>query len=240
MSNLLFLVELGSEVKTIGSEPTQALLRIQCQADLDQLLSESVVFTLLSGKEFNPCTLSHALQTLSLERSLGPKLLGVFPGGRFEQFIPSRPLQCSELSKPSIGKIVAPMLARVHTLDVPITKEPQVMMCARGWLAKFKESDAGAHPVDIRCTAASVPSQCYPSKITCEELEEELDFVEEFLRKSQSPVVFSHNDLQEGNILLCADYHLNGDGSIRSRSGENDVVDPLVLIDFEYCSYNYR
>ncbi|CAJ0603709.1 unnamed protein product [Cylicocyclus nassatus] len=222
MSNLLFLVELASDVKTVGSEPHQALLRIQCQADLDQLLSESVVFTLLS------------------ERSLGPKLLGVFPGGRFEQFIPSRPLECKELSKPSIGKVVAPMLAKVHTLDVPITKEPQVMMCARGWLAKFRESEPGTHPVDIICTAASVPSQCYPSKITCDELEEELDFVEEFLTKIQSPVVFSHNDLQEGNILLCADYHLSGDGSIRSRSGENDIVDPLVLIDFEYCSYNYR
>ncbi|KIH44023.1 hypothetical protein ANCDUO_25963 [Ancylostoma duodenale] len=35
------------------------------------------------------------------ERCLGPKLLGVFPGGRFEQFIPSRPLQCREISKPA-------------------------------------------------------------------------------------------------------------------------------------------
>ena len=34
------------------------------------------------------------------ERNLGPKLLGVFPGGRFEQFIASRPLQCFEISQP--------------------------------------------------------------------------------------------------------------------------------------------
>ncbi|PIO69914.1 hypothetical protein TELCIR_08249, partial [Teladorsagia circumcincta] len=37
----------------------------------------------------------------TIERSLGPKLLGVFPGGRFEQFIPSRPLTCLEISKPA-------------------------------------------------------------------------------------------------------------------------------------------
>lgn len=50
MSNLLFFVELDPEVVSIGKEARQALLRIQCQTDLDQLLTESVVFTLLSGK----------------------------------------------------------------------------------------------------------------------------------------------------------------------------------------------
>ncbi|PIO70677.1 hypothetical protein TELCIR_07463 [Teladorsagia circumcincta] len=48
MSNLLFLVELAPDVDTIGLEARQALLRIQCQTDLDQLLTESVVFTMLS------------------------------------------------------------------------------------------------------------------------------------------------------------------------------------------------
>lgn len=38
------------------------------------------------------------------------------------------------------------------------------------------------------------------------------------------PVVFSHNDMQEGNILLRL----------------NTAKPELVLIDFEYCSYNYR
>lgn len=37
-------------------------------------------------------------------------------------------------------------------------------------------------------------------------------------------VVFSHNDMQEGNILL------------RQSSQKPE----LVVIDFEYCSYNYR
>lgn len=44
------------------------------------------------------------------------------------------------------------------------------------------------------------------------------------LMKMKSPVVFCHNDMQEGNILL-----------------REDIEEPtLVLIDFEYCSYNYR
>jgi choline/ethanolamine kinase len=43
--------------------------------------------------------------------------------------------------------------------------------------------------------------------------------------------MFCHNDMQEGNILLCC-----GD-----MTDEEALQDPhLVLIDFEYCSYNYR
>ena len=45
----------------------------------------------------------------------------------------------------------------------------------------------------------------------------------------KSPVVFCHNDLQEGNILL------------RLDNQESQVSQPeLVVIDFEFCSYNYR
>lgn len=50
------------------------------------------------------------------------------------------------------------MIARVHTLDVPITKEPEVLNCARGWLAKFRQTAGGERPIDIRCTAARVPA----------------------------------------------------------------------------------
>jgi choline/ethanolamine kinase len=55
-------------------EPKEVLLRIYGQVHgesaLETMLTESVVFTLLS------------------ERKLGPKLHGVFPGGRIEEFIP--------------------------------------------------------------------------------------------------------------------------------------------------------
>lgn len=57
-------------------EPTEVLLRIYGQAHgdhaLEAMLTESVVFALLS------------------ERRLGPRLHGIFPGGRIEQYIPVR------------------------------------------------------------------------------------------------------------------------------------------------------
>jgi len=42
--------------------------------------------------------------------------------------------------------------------------------------------------------------------------------------QQKHPVTFCHNDMQEGNILLL----------------QNTRKPKLVLIDFEYCSYNYR
>jgi len=53
-----------------------------------------------------------------------------------------------------------------------------------------------------------------------------MHFCREFIPRLNSPVVFSHNDLQEGNILI--------------RAEHEGPQDKLVLIDFEYCSYNYR
>ncbi|XP_057245274.1 choline kinase alpha-like, partial [Malurus melanocephalus] len=48
----------------------------------------------------------------------------------------------------------------------------------------------------------------------------------DLLESTPSPVVFCHNDVQEGNILLL--------------SGREGSSDRLMLIDFEYSSYNYR
>lgn len=58
-------------------------------------------------------------------------------------------------------------------------------------------------------------------------LPQEMENLRCLLESTQSPVVFCHNDLQEGNILLL---------SVK----ENIEKQKLMLIDFEYSSYNYR
>ena len=42
------------------------------------------------------------------------------------------------------------------------------------------------------------------------------------IKIANSPIVFSHNDFQPGNLLKLAD------------------KDEIVLIDYEYANYNYR
>lgn len=54
----------------------------------------------------------------------------------------------------------------------------------------------------------------------------EMDYLKTVVSKVQSPVVFAHNDMQEGNILM--------------KTNTKPHEDRISLIDFEYCSYNYR
>ena len=56
-------------------------------------------------------------------------------------------------------------------------------------------------------------------------LKDEMNSLRKLLDDTPSPVVFCHNDIQEGNILLLS---------------EPDSDDNLMLVDFEYSSYNYR
>lgn len=58
------------------------------------------------------------------------------------------------------------------------------------------------------------------------QLDTEMEWMRQYLEQLKSPVVFCHNDLQEGNIL------------IREKAVSRE--EKLVIIDFEYCSYNYR
>uniref|UniRef100_A0A1I7YLN0 Choline/ethanolamine kinase n=1 Tax=Steinernema glaseri TaxID=37863 RepID=A0A1I7YLN0_9BILA len=222
MSNLLFLVNLPAHVKPIGSEPDSALLRIHGQSDVEQLLSESVIFTMLS------------------ERRLGPKLLGVFPGGRFEQFIPSRCLQCEEIAYPTMSSVIGSLLARVHTLDVPITKEPNMIALAESWLAKLRLTESANREWELKPVNAKVNMETLPATFSCESLAKEMLLVKRCMFASGSPIVFCHNDLQEGNVLLYNKFEYTTDGGLRNTTPSEADEEPLVLIDFEYASYNYR
>ncbi|XP_073940886.1 choline/ethanolamine kinase isoform X2 [Castor canadensis] len=164
LSNLLFRCSLPDHLPSVGEEPREVLLRLYgaILQGVDSLVLESVMFAILA------------------ERSLGPQLYGVFPEGRLEQYLPSRPLKTRELREPVLSAAIATKMARFHGMEMPFTKEPH-------WLFGTMER--------------------------------------KLLDSTPSPVVFCHNDIQEGNILLLS---------------EPENVDNLMLVDFEYSSYNYR
>ncbi|XP_031464323.1 choline/ethanolamine kinase-like, partial [Phasianus colchicus] len=74
LSNLLFKCSLPDHVRSVGDEPRQVLLRVYgaILQGMDSLVLESVMFAILA------------------ERALGPRLYGVFPQGRLEQYVPVR------------------------------------------------------------------------------------------------------------------------------------------------------
>lgn len=200
LSNHLYYCALPPSHKPVTTEPKEVLLRIYGQMHgedaLENMLAESVIFTLLS------------------ERKLGPRLYGVFPGGRLEQYIQARSLMREELRDPELSRQIACKVARVHSLNVPISKEASWLWTSiNKWLTSSDE-----------LMQESTKDKIVVDKLRSFDARAEVEYVHRMINQLESPVVFAHNDLQEGNILL----------------QKTKTSRKVALIDFEYCAYNYR
>ncbi|VDO66441.1 unnamed protein product, partial [Haemonchus placei] len=213
LTNLVFLCELSQDVATVACEPRSVLLRIQTQSDSLQLMREVAIFMNLSAHSF------------------GPNLLAVFPGGRIEEFIPSRNPGKEEYLSDRLFPRIAEMLAKVHAIEMPLPKSPQYVPLVQSLLIKCR--NYGALPIHLEKAAIHDDLE-FPDVITMDDLEHEFEEIKKFLIEQESPSVFCHNDLVPSNVLL-----RNVDANDQDESAE---VDPerLVLIDFEFGLYNYR
>lgn len=206
LSNWLYNVQLPEGTVPIRGEPRQVLLRLYGQVHgeraLEGLITESVIFTLLS------------------ERKLGPKLHGVFPGGRIEEYIPARPLITKELADSTLSLLIAEKMGQTHMMQIPISKEPVWLWdTINNWFNTTTDILENIHNEDIDSRQLE-----NINTIKCINFEHEINWLKTIITQQKYPVTFCHNDMQEGNILLL----------------QNTRKPKLVLIDFEYCSYNYR
>uniref|UniRef100_A0A8D3CE90 Ethanolamine kinase n=1 Tax=Scophthalmus maximus TaxID=52904 RepID=A0A8D3CE90_SCOMX len=201
LSNKLFLCSLSDSLDTVGDEPRSILLRLYgaILQGAEAMVLESVMFAILA------------------ERELGPKLYGIFPQGRLEQYVPSRKLDTCELSDPSLSSEVAEKMAKFHGMRMPFNKEPK-------WL--FGTMDKYLSQVMRLNFTRDSHLRCF-NRLLSYNLPQEMDLLKSLLESTPSPVVFCHNDCQEGNILLLNNH-------------QNSDTQRLMLIDFEYSSYNYR
>ncbi|XP_017775246.1 PREDICTED: choline/ethanolamine kinase isoform X2 [Nicrophorus vespilloides] len=207
LSNLLYHISLPDHLVKSSmphGEPKEVLIRVYGQTHggeraLEALITESVIFTLLS------------------ERGLGPKLHGIFPGGRIEQYMHARPLKTRELANEKYSTQIAEKMALIHSMEVPLHKDPSWLWeTMERWL-KSSQSQLKTNVPEIAKSLLDV------------DLQEEYRWLKKRMEDENCPVRFCHNDMQEGNILISEDVN------------DNYGQDPkFVLIDFEYCSYNYR
>ncbi|KAG8437894.1 hypothetical protein GDO86_008552 [Hymenochirus boettgeri] len=219
LSNMLFLCSLPEEEPSLANEPRSVLLRLygailqmSCNKGENQETQRENFF---QGAE--AMVMESVMFAILAERDLGPKLYGIFPQGRLEQFIPSRKLETDELSRLDISAEIAEKMARFHGMNMPFNKEPKWLF---GTMEKYQKQ-----VLKIKFTRESYTRKL--NKILSYDLPKEMKTLRCILEATHSPVVFCHNDCQEGNILL-----LNG--------RENSEKQKLMLIDFEYSSYNYR
>ncbi|KRY20293.1 Choline/ethanolamine kinase, partial [Trichinella patagoniensis] len=202
LSNVLLLCQHELDVYPDSVVPCKILLRIYFNPETEtNVVEESVTFMLLS------------------ERQLGPKLYGIFPGGRLEEYIPSRPLSAVEVRQSHFSRQIAAKMAQFHALSVPLSKEPTYLFDAlKRWMRQLK-NNADRFPEFLVRFDNQVIS------LNEERLLQEINLIRDFTDSCKSPVVFCHNDIQEGNILLP-----------NECSSHKDIM----FIDFEYSSYNYR
>ncbi|XP_065203007.1 choline/ethanolamine kinase isoform X2 [Planococcus citri] len=228
LSNWLYHVKLLKHVNNYAeSSPREVMLRLYGQShgecNIQHLISESVVFALLS------------------ERKLGPKLHGVFTGGRIEEYIPARPLKLAEMSDPKLSMWIAEKMAALHSLNLPLSKEPSfIWETTKRWLDEV--GDVHALQFDNVRLQTLLKRDLYT----------ELKWLRSYLTKFHSPVVFCHNDMQEGNILIKSQSQPQLQQLQPQQQSHNDdefvvVADDkpsssasLIIIDYEYCAYNYR
>eukprot|EP00262_Sarcandra_glabra_P007918 TRINITY_DN21032_c0_g1_i1.p1 TRINITY_DN21032_c0_g1~~TRINITY_DN21032_c0_g1_i1.p1 ORF type:complete len:397 (-),score=75.26 TRINITY_DN21032_c0_g1_i1:222-1319(-) len=141
----------------------------------------------------------------------GAELLGVFGNGMVQSFIDARTLSPSDMTNPKLATEIARQLRKFHEVEIPGSREPQL------WndLFKFLEKASALKFDDSE-------KQMKYETISFKEVRDAINELKDLTDCLNAPVVFSHNDLLPGNLML------------------NDDEEKLYLIDFEYGSYSYR
>ncbi|CBI28178.3 probable ethanolamine kinase isoform X2 [Vitis vinifera] len=152
----------------------------------------------------------HAIGYLSAA-GFGAKLLGVFGNGMVQSFINARTLTPSDMKMPKLAAEIAKQLRKFHQVEIPGSKEPQL------WIDIFKFFEKAS-----TLKFDDIEKQKKYKEISFEEVHNEVVELKELTDCLNSPVVFAHNDLLSGNLML------------------NDDEGKLYFIDFEYGSYSYR
>lgn len=159
-------------------------------------------------------------------QGMGPRVLAESDGFRIEEFFDSRLLTNFELRNRRLMQNFSEILCDFHYnkgLDAQLMKvekkeKPFILGVLDDWLQMFRQE------YDMYCKMTTLPE----NRKVLEEMRFLLSpqFVDEFtslLPKGTPELVVSHNDIHEGNILQMS----------KQRT-------KLVLIDYEYCNYNYR
>jgi len=210
MSNLLYRCSLLETTEIQKNEPRDVLLRIY-------------------GPSYGNAEIQLEIFNLLAAEELGPKLYGTFEEGRFEEYLVSSPLSWLEMTSEEVSSVVARKIAAIHKLEV------QPLANGSDWLIeRYKEYNQfiiGLRGIAPDFTPETLNStKRIASELLANRYQQEIDYLSRLFVESKSPLVFSHNDLHQNNILLL--HH--------SLDTKCDLNNRIVLIDFEYCSYNYR
>uniref|UniRef100_A0A8C1WFR5 ethanolamine kinase n=1 Tax=Cyprinus carpio TaxID=7962 RepID=A0A8C1WFR5_CYPCA len=200
LSNLLYMCSLPEDVQPTGVEPRRVLLRIYgaILQGVDSIVLESVMFAILA------------------ERELGPRLYGIFPEGRLEQYLPSDRLRTEQLGFPEISAEIASKMARFHGMEMPFNKEPKWLF---GTIDRYMEQ---------------VKTIKFVREAHIKKFNKLIKYDLPVCQSLLCCTIMQHICPFTYEIIFCSS------GNILMLDGRENSSDKLMLIDFEYSSYNYR
>ncbi|KAJ2633841.1 hypothetical protein H4R22_000116 [Coemansia sp. RSA 1290] len=138
-----------------------------------------------------------------------PPLYGRFNNGLVYGYIPGTVATPEEMGNSEWAPLIARQLAKWGQITIPgDDRSPKLFSTLQKWLNDI--------PLDYRDEYAD------KAQLSREMLAGELSALKKMLSTVDSPVVFAHNDLLSGNIIM------------------NETRDQVAFIDYEYASYNYR
>ncbi|CAK3803798.1 Choline kinase [Lecanosticta acicola] len=190
------------------------------------------------------------LRRLARQR-IGPRLLGTFANGRFEEYLHAKPLTPEDLRDPSTSRQIAKRMRELHEgIELLDQERDDGAFVWRNWDkwvnrvekivtwmdAQVRALEPGTKPTGSRTWLrrgfiCGVPWECFKEVVEKYRKwlrEEQCGGVE----KLREQLVFAHNDTQYGNILRLV------------PTGESPLLLPanthkqLVVIDFEYSNAN--
>ncbi|QIW96212.1 hypothetical protein AMS68_001730 [Peltaster fructicola] len=189
------------------------------------------------------------LQRLARKR-IGPRMLGTFANGRFEEFFNARPLTPEDLRNPDTSRQIAKRMRELHDgIEVLDEERDCGAFVWRNWdkweqrveqVVTWLDDQIRAMPPGTKPTGDEAWKR--RSFICGVEWKHFREVVKKYrawldeqyggLAKVNEQLVFAHNDTQYGNILRLV------------PSGESPLLLPanthkqLVVIDFEYANAN--
>ncbi|KAK9448725.1 kinase-like domain-containing protein [Limtongia smithiae] len=191
-----------------------------------------------------------AVLTRLAAKNIGPRLLGIFTNGRFEQFLKATTLSKEDIREPDVSRAIAKRMRELHdnvklTLDERLAG-PGVWKNFKKWQVDAKQALDLLDRVADALEEISEPKRSHwtTKKILrtdwatfmegARRYREWLDIQTGGASAVEDSLVFAHNDAQYGNLLRIE----APSGSPLLRPANEHRM--LVVIDFEYASPNVR
>lgn len=150
---------------------------------------------------------------LMSETGFGGKLYATFSNGLAYQYVHGEVMTTEDAANPDVFPIVAATVAKMHRV---IINEERAKACLWTKMRQFLELSPDGFPDD-----GDKDARYKNAAFSKAEREAEMKELQNLLEESGNPVVFCHNDLLPGNIVI--------------QPGKK-----ITFIDFEYGDFNYQ